>query len=308
MCTNWLRRFLKVRWLRPENAMWRTASSRAMGNTQFEDPSLDLGCGDGITSFIRAGGDFSLEFDIFTGVGDLDDFFEDEDIYNASPDEYSPKISEHPSDTISVGLDHKQDLLNKANKLDFYNELIQHDNNKPLPFSEDHFQSIFSNAVYWIDNVDFHLQEINRVLDQDGEAVLVLRTPHVHQFLNYLHSQEDILGEELVDMIDRGRSQHYPSLNTENEWSKKLTDAGFRINEVKPVISTTQASIWDIGLRPISPLTIKMANALELEQRRRIKEEWIDVLERMLSPISDPMFEMEQNDPPAELIYYVEPS
>ncbi|WP_336001797.1 class I SAM-dependent methyltransferase [Halorientalis halophila] len=307
MAIDYLRRYLNVRWLRPENVMWRTVSSRAMSDFEYEEPSLDLGCGDGITSFIRAGGDFETSFDIFTGVGNLDEFFEDEDIYDAAPDTYDPDISQRPNYSISVGLDHKQALLDKAAKLDFYDELLQHDNNEPLPFDDGEFRTIFSNAVYWVENVDLHLEEISRVLDDSGEALLVLRTPHVHQFLDYLHAREDVLGEEFVDMIDRGRSEHYPSLHTEEGWDRKLEAAGLEISEKRSVISTTHAGIWDVGLRPISPLTIKMANALGNSQRRKIKSEWIDLWEELLEPLCEPMFELERDDPAAEILYFVTP-
>jgi SAM-dependent methyltransferase len=138
----------------------------------------------------------------------VEGFFEDEDIYDSSPNKYDPTITARPEQNYTVGLDHKEALLDKADKLNFYQDLIQHDNNKPLPFDDGEFQTIFSNAVYWVEEVDLHLSEIVRVLDSDGEGVLVLRTPHVHNFLDYLYSKTDRLGNELVEMLDRGRSEH----------------------------------------------------------------------------------------------------
>jgi len=288
--------------------MWRTISTRALADL-FEDveqPSIDLGCGDGITSFVRAGGDFEPTFDIFFGVAGLEDFFEDEDIYDAAPDEYDPDVAERPDYGFTVGLDHKAALLEKADRLDFYDELVEHDNNDPLPFDDDEFRTVFSNAVYWVENVDLHLREIQRILHPDGVAILVLRTPHVHNFLQYLRSHEDALGTELVDMIDRGRSEHYPSLFEADEWATKLEAAGFTVRERRPLVSTTHAGMWDIGLRPISPLLISMANALSIEQRAQIKAEWIDLWERLLSPLCEPIFELDRDDPPVELAFVLE--
>jgi hypothetical protein len=70
MTSSWLRKHLNVRWLRPENAMWRTVSTRALEDVfeDLENPSIDLGYGDRITSFIRAGGNFGPSFHIFFGV------------------------------------------------------------------------------------------------------------------------------------------------------------------------------------------------------------------------------------------------
>lgn len=304
--SDYLRRYLNVRWLRPENAMWRTVSSRSIDDITIQEPSLDLGCGDGITSFIRAGGDFGFDFDIFLGVGNLEDFFNDKDIYNSAPSTYDPNITERPNRKYTVGLDHKESLLKKADELGFYRELVQHNNNEPLPFDDDEFRNIFSNTVYWVEEVDLHLSEIARVLKPGGKGVLVLRTPHVHMFLDYLYSMENELGTELVEMLDRGRSEHYPSLYTESEWIDKLNTAGLKITETRPVISTLHAGMWDIGMRPISPVMIQMANLLTTEQRIKIKQEWIDIWERLLNPVCDPMFQLEHQNQPAEIVFIVE--
>lgn len=63
-----LREYLNVYWLRPEVALWRTADALALSGFQFDGPSLDLGCGDGVNSYIAVGGDFPLEFDDFLSV------------------------------------------------------------------------------------------------------------------------------------------------------------------------------------------------------------------------------------------------
>lgn len=51
-----LKNFLNAYWLRPETALWRTLDVEAMRTFKVTSPSLDLGCGDGTFSFIRAGG------------------------------------------------------------------------------------------------------------------------------------------------------------------------------------------------------------------------------------------------------------
>jgi SAM-dependent methyltransferase len=308
MATNWLREFLNVNWLRPENAMWRTVNTRALEDRlrNFEHPSIDLGCGDGTTAFLRAGGSFKLTFDRYFGVGNIEEFFEDEDIYDAAPDEYEPDIERRPDYTISVGLDHKPALLEKSRRLDLYEELVEHDNNDPLPFEDDEFRTIFSNTVYWVENVGLHLEEIRRVLHPEGLAILVLRTPHVHTFLDFLQDHSDEIGGETVHMIDRGRSEHYPSLYDMEGWTRKLEGAGLSVVERLPMISVTHAGMWDIGLRPISPLLIPMANSLPIEQRTRIKKEWINLWMQLLSQVCEPMFEMGASRPPAEIAFVVE--
>ena len=78
-----LRRFLNAYWLRPETALWRTLDVNSMKNFKFVSPSLDLGCGDGTFSFLRAGGEFKDTFDVFLDVDNLDHFFENVDVYDS---------------------------------------------------------------------------------------------------------------------------------------------------------------------------------------------------------------------------------
>lgn len=50
-----LKNFLNAYWLRPETAMWRALDAISMNDFEFLSPSLDLGCGDGVFSFLRGG-------------------------------------------------------------------------------------------------------------------------------------------------------------------------------------------------------------------------------------------------------------
>ena len=72
-----LRKMLGLYWLRPENALWRCLDCLVLKNVKFKPPILDFGCGDGLFSFILAGGTLSPEFDTFSHVGEgLDKFFQ----------------------------------------------------------------------------------------------------------------------------------------------------------------------------------------------------------------------------------------
>ena len=60
-----LRELLNVYWLRPETALWRSIDIEIMKDFEIKGKSLDLACGDGILSFIRAGGKFDIAFNYF---------------------------------------------------------------------------------------------------------------------------------------------------------------------------------------------------------------------------------------------------
>ena len=61
-----LREFLNAFWLRPEVALIKTHEYMALEQMPFDEPAIDIGCGDGIFSFICAGGRFGADFDMFT--------------------------------------------------------------------------------------------------------------------------------------------------------------------------------------------------------------------------------------------------
>lgn len=105
---------LNVYWLRPETALWRELDIRAMRQFEFTSPSLDLGCGDGMFSFIRAGGTVSNQFDAFRSVANLDKYFENVDIYDAYEKNEPSIVVKPPGYKIEVAFDHKENLLKKA--------------------------------------------------------------------------------------------------------------------------------------------------------------------------------------------------
>src|SRR5437879_3189197 len=94
---------LNVFWLRPETALWREIDIRAMAPFVFRSPSLDLGCGDGIFSFIRAGGGFDERHDAFRTVAGLDKFFDNVDVFDAFDESVRPTVTRPAGYKIDCG-------------------------------------------------------------------------------------------------------------------------------------------------------------------------------------------------------------
>ncbi len=301
MVNPWLRKFLNVYWLRPENALWRAINCVAMEDLEFAEPSLDMSCGDGIFSFIRADGDFDASFDIFGAVANLDRFFQNVDIYDATDADYHPAVIQRPRYQITVGTDWKQNLLSKAAPLGLYRELQVHDNNDPLPFEDDAFRTVFSNSVYWMENIPQLLEEIARVLHPEGIAIMVLKTNSVKDYT--LERLRPWLGSEWLDMIDRGRRDNYPRLYDDFEWTEMIQGAGLEIHSRLPQVTWVHAHLWDVGLRPLSPVLIEMANALDPVKRREVKQKWIATWEKLLRPFCSPDCTLGVQRAPAEIIY-----
>ena len=56
---------------------------------------------------------------------------------------------------------------------------------------------------------------------------------------------------------------------------------------------------WNIGLRPISHLLIQMADSLSVKERKKIKEEWVDIFFELFKPL----FSLKQSYTPENAPY-----
>ena len=304
-----LRALLNVFWLRPETAMWRAIDINAMRSFNFTFPSLDLGCGDGIFSFIRAGGLFPRSFDAFQTVESLDKYFENADVFDASDDSPGPNVERAPSYKIDVGFDHKKNLLSKASKLSLYKELIEGDANQPLPFEDSRFSTIFSNIVYWLDEPKLVFSEIHRVLKPGGKACLMLPNETFPKFSFYNQFYVRTHNEEwaFLEKLDRGRfEENVRQAKSSKEWEELILESGLSISEHVSHLSKTAVQIWDIGLRPLFPVLLKMAANMNEENLVNIKNEWIDALDQFLRPLVKMDGSLLQNEEPAFHCYILE--
>lgn len=143
-----------------------------MEDFEIRGDSLDLGCGDGVFSFIRANGTFDITFDDYQSIGNLDKFYENIDIHDTFKEKYEPMISKQAKYKFKYALDHKENLLSKAKKLNLYEYFIKHDANKTLPFEDSSIDCVFSNIVYWINDPQKILNEISRILKDGGEMCI----------------------------------------------------------------------------------------------------------------------------------------
>lgn len=181
---------------------------------------------------------------------------------------------------LSCGVDWKDAMLRKCKKLDFYSTLIRHNCEERFVFFKGNsFKTIYCNIAYWLQNVDSFMQEMKRILRDDGLLYLQIitqRSDFAYSDLNF--------GNEWHKLIDRGRKELYKTFKPKEYWFRLAEKGGFEIIEVIPTFSTLQAKIWDIGLRPIVPYLIEMSNLLNKEDRKRIKVEFCETIMKLIKP------------------------
>ena len=303
-----LHRFLQVYWLRPENAFWMTIRSDVLGRFPYEHSALDLCCGDGVFSFLHLGGVFDPEFDVFATVTALDQVREKSaDMFDCVTDAYRPSIVSPPHDGIDVGVDLKPSLLAKARRLSLYERLVEHDSNVPLPFDDDSFATVYCNAAYWVSEIDAFLREMARVTRPGGRVILQVKLDSIGRYT--LEAHRDVLGDRFLEIIGRGRTECWPSLADRSTWEARFTRAGLSIEQAIPFITKTHAHVWDVGLRPIAPMLVKMANSLTADSRLSIKRDWVDLFRELLEPMCDPNLQLfRADDEPAEIQYVLTPA
>ena len=280
-----LRQFLNLYWLRPENGLLCTFKSDIMKDIDFQTPSLDLSCGDGLFMFIHQGGELSESVDYFQSTS-ANNFKHTSfvDIYDHYDESYEVSFRKKSSIKINYGTDWKKDLLSKAEKLDLYDNLLVHDNNEvPLPFEDNYFQTIYSNSIYWIKNVENLSKDIHRILKPGGTVVLEVTTPYFYQLIDEL---EETLSPDAIKILDRNRRATSHGLKTFSEWKEVFEKAGFQIEDIRCVYpDKLLLDIWNIGLRPIAHLLIQMSEELSEQKREKIKAEWVKIFYELFRPL-----------------------
>jgi len=268
--------------------LWREIDIRAMDSFQFRPPSLDLGCGDGIFSFIRAGGGFDESFDAFRSVAGLDKFFDNVDVFDAFNESVNPVVTRRPSYKIDCGFDHKENLLKKAGQLGLYRELKVGNANQPLPFPDQSFDSVFSNILYWLDDPQESILQIARVLRARGQACLMLPNLTLLEFSFYhqLFVKTSNPHWGFLEQLDRGRfADNIRQARSGDAWEAMFDKAGLRVAKHVAHLSKTVIQIWDIGLRPLFPVLRRMTDCVAPNELRGIKREWVATLRQFLEPM-----------------------
>jgi len=292
---------LNAYWLRPEQAMWRAIDFRAMESFKFESPSLDIGCGDGTFSFLRAGGTFQDAYDVFQATTALDKYFEAADVYDTFDPSALAQVAEKPRYQIDVGFDHKENLLKKADLLGIYKSHKVGSVDDGLPFEDASFASIFSNIIYWLEGPQAALSEICRVLKPGGKACLMLPNVTLPQFsfFNQLASGGNP-DWAFLEQLDRGRlSDNIKQAKSSAEWEAMFTAAGLSVHEHRRHLSKTAVQIWDIGMRPLFPVLMKMVAAINSDELPAIKAEWVATMKHFLLPIVQMDSALQQDEEPA---------
>lgn len=286
----YLKQLLAIHWLRPETALWRVFDCMLMHDVSVAGRAVDLGCGDGTMSYIMAGGRIR-NYDVFLDVGHLSEYTAGADIHDVLADRSLDTDDSQLRYNYSFGIDHKEGLVSKVRRFkQFYRQSLVHDLNEPLPFQEEAFDTMFSNILYWLQDVDTVLADWNRVLTTNGK--LILFVPNIN-FMEkaWLYYQAPHQGNlRYLNFLDRGYGSLIHHCYSASRWEEYFEKNGFQVAYHKPYLTDIVMKIWNIGTRPIAGPLIQMANRLLPLDRQQSKGEWVDYFTEFFCPILEEEF------------------
>lgn len=174
--------------------------------------------------------------------------------------------------------------MDKAKALGLYETLIIHDANTPLPLADASVSTLFSNILCWFDRVDAALAEIARVLTPKGSATVLVPDAALRDF--YIHYRYVVgRGWNWMSLLDMRRHSHIRHQLPQAEWERRFRAAGLRVKDHRAYLSSRLIEIHEVGLRPLSPVLIKMANRLMATDRLEIKREWVECCMALALPM-----------------------
>ena len=303
---SYLSQLLQIHWLRPETALWRTFDCLLMekyGN--IVGNSIDLGSGDGTMSYLMAGGVIE-DYDVFKDVGQLQNYNAGADIHNQTPVFSLKHNNEKLRYNFEWGVDHKEGLINKARRFSgFYNNMAVHDLNEKLPFDDEHFDSAFSNILYWLENIDTTLSEWHRIIKKDGKLFLLVPTARFKEKAWLYYSAPHTGDKKYLNYFDRGYGALIHHCYNTTQWKDHFNRNGFTIADHHLYLTNPVMDVWNLGTRPIAPLLINMANMLPEESRCVAKAEWVDYFSKFFTPIIEGEFDRQVTEAEASFHFFV---
>lgn len=280
--------FLEMNWLRPENAAWDTVASMLLSeHLKPGQTIMDVGCGNGLTTFISSGGRMSLTYDWYVNTNP-NGFDQNADIYDFDNKiDISEHIAKKPAIVWEKGVDHKAALIAQAAKLSLYREsqIADLDTKSGVTALDGSYDLIFSNILYWLRNPQLVLEQCAKSLKPDG--TLLVAFPNENFFAYCESYQYEEKKSEFLRLLNRGRRETHHWTMSLGKFQKllKTHKIGLEVVEHTPYLSERTLNYWDFGLRPLSVPMLNLTARMAPDERLRFKKDWIQ-------NISDLYYEM----------------
>jgi SAM-dependent methyltransferase len=215
----------------PGHALWVAYELALFLKYKYHDPILDLGCGDGLFTYLLFNKTDDLLFDEISFR-----------LLGRSPIRYRENINEY-----LIGLDLNCKSIIHAKRLGLYSLLIS-GNACSLPFEDQSFSTVISNcSLAWIPKADDALMEISRVLKPGG--LLAFTAPSdqfgTHFPLGILFERIkafNLSNKYIAHRIIKSRELYLLPLSA---WTNKIINSGLQILDGEYYLPLRSATLAD---------------------------------------------------------------
>lgn len=284
--------FLNLLWLRPESAVLCACHAQVLARyLSLRSPGrmAELCCGDGTFSFILLGGRFAPDWDAFQATAAFRRTGGGNDIFDHFDESYRPEIQEPPRRPVDLGVDLRPSMLQRAGTLGHYRELRAHDLAEPLVVDQHGFNTVLLlQSINHLPDPGLAASSLYAAAGDEGMAYVTTYDPSFCEFYTRLDRQ---FAPEWVGLVERNMRQAWPVLLNVDEWTRLFRKAGFGAIEVIPLLSRRFAPVWNVGLRPIAPLLIRMRELARSRDRlalAELKSEWVSLFLELAAPFAAP--------------------
>jgi len=147
---------------------------------------------------------------------------------------------------IEVGLDFENELTKNSPYQKVYQQVSFYQG-RTIPYERASFSGVVSNSVLeHVDDVDFSLEQIHQVLDENGHFLTTVMTD---QWEKYLLGKK-VFGQVYLDKL-RKMQDHYHLLSFQ-QWQEKFEQAGFKVEKAigylpaKTIKAMELAHYWSV--------------------------------------------------------------
>jgi ubiquinone/menaquinone biosynthesis C-methylase UbiE len=257
--------FSELYWLKPVDIVWDAVNAYHVEKfIKLNDIILDLGCGDGLYSFLMFGGRLPLEYDRFVNVKPAFQKIESGqggDIYTGLKTIVRPL--KMPRRKIDFGLELKTRHIKVAESLGIYNRIMQASFEK-IPLEDEVVDKVYSIfAFYWGNDLAAQTKEVRRVLKTGGELIVNLPSEYPGQLhISKRIAQDNKYSDSLrafMEKMDGGRfkltTRHARNVK---QWQDFFVKQGFEFMDCIPVVNEIVFVMQDISQRPFLPYFFAM--------------------------------------------------
>jgi len=268
-----IKSFFNIYWLRLESVPWEVSlykQNRYLFKNIIKKKSLEIGCGNGITSFINLGNRINPEIDHFSFLNFNQFNNNKKDFYDQFSINKNIKVKKTINKFTKV-IDLKKNLLKIARYMNIAESYKVWDCNKSLQLN-DKYDCIYSTIIYWLQESPINnLKKWSKFLNRGGLIGFTAPNKNFYKFCKTYSSKEKI-----YKILNYERKKHIKHIIDPVEFEKKIEKQGiFKIIKVNYFLKESTLRFWDIGLRPISKFLIRTIKYLKFNTMVKLKKSFL---------------------------------